>query len=234
MAVFGAPVTAVLVALGTIQAARGRWTALLLLGCVPPVAVIEYPLRIEPLAARRAKGGPGALSQRDLASVWVLHLGVAAGGLLAGFPEAACETAGLMFPGDPVRVRRSSFPGRSDAVRKVVDRWVDALRATSDDAVVFRARTVPVPRVPGQLRYYVALDPITLSGNAVRSGDGWELHVVGRVPVDYPPKASLPLFRTPAGPVRIHEGLFDALEQRGWLFPYTAEWRWTETIGSRP
>ena len=228
LAVFGAPVTAALFLVAALLYARGRWiTALLPLLPSPVTAVIEYPLRIEPLAARHAAGGPDALGRRDRASVWLLHLGMGLAGAPM-FPEAASETLRLVVPGPVVRVIRSSFPGGATPVRQAIGRWEEALRKAEDDAVLFRPRRLVIGRT--ELRHALALDPVTLSGSAVRDGARWRLEVLAAVPIDYPPKSALPLFSTPAGPVRIHEGLFDALEQRGWLFPYSAEYRWTEWI----
>lgn len=228
LAVFGAPVTAALWLVGAALYGRGRWivAGLPLLGS-PVTAVIEYPLRIEPLAARHATAGPDALSTRDRASVWLLHLGMGLAGAPL-FPEAASETLRLVAPGPEVRVIRSSFPSGATPIREGLARWEDALRDAEEDAVLFRPRRIVIGRT--ELRHALALDPVTLSGSGVRHGDRWQLDVLAAVPIDYPPKSALPLFATPAGPVRIHEGLFDALEQRGWLFPYTAEYRWTVWI----
>lgn len=228
LAVFGAPVTAALWLLSALVLSRGRW----ILGWLPLVpspgtAVIEYPRRIEPLAARYEEGGPDALTWRDCASVWVLHLGMGVLGMPL-YPEAGRETLGLLWSGEPVRAKRSSFPAAAVPVRALVDGWEEVLPKAEEDAVLFRPRRVVIPRT--QMRHALALDPVTLSGSAVRHGDRWQLDLVAAVPIDYPPKSTLPLFSTPAGPIRVHEGLFHALEARGWLFPYTAEYRWSTFV----
>jgi hypothetical protein len=75
-----------------------------------------------------------------------------------------------------------------------------------------------VPRVA------LALNPTTIGGTARWEGGGWQVVHELRVPVDYPARAVLPLFRVDGRPLVIHEGLYDALERLGWLHPYTAVW----------
>jgi hypothetical protein len=220
--VFGAPLTAALVLLGGLAARLGRpGLGLLLLGA-PAIlsALYEYPARVDELSARVSRHGPGSLSQRDCASIWVLHLGMAMGGTLCGFPEVAGETLGLLFPHGPVHVP-SSFPMGAAAIESTVRQWQQSPRV--------RSRTIALPYVAdhGELRRALALTPVTLRGRPTAQG----LQLEAEVDVNYPPRASLLLFRGPFGPIYVHEGLYHALEERGWLFPYRAIWTW-RVVGS--
>ncbi|MCA9489624.1 MAG: hypothetical protein KC621_06860 [Myxococcales bacterium] len=225
LAVFGAPVTA-LIALGAAASTRvpGRWrpALLLLLAFVvgAPAALIEYPIRIDAMRAKVDRGGDAALSVRDCASIWLLDLGVAVGGTLVGFPEAALETTLILIPdADGRRTFSSSFPARDPRVRAVVDRWQRGDR--------FGPTQVSFGYEGGHARWRaaLALDPITLTGERLPDG---RLRIEGTVPCDYHRGARVPLLELPGYHLVIDETLFDALEHRGWMFPYTATWTWIE------
>jgi len=220
LAVFGTWLTAAFVAIPALAVWRERpwWGLLGALAVVPAPA--EYQLRVRVLAEHRAH-----LSTREAAGVWLLNLGMAAGGTLAGFPEVALETALLVFPDeDGVRTFRSAFPRGSYRVAAVVDTWAAACRG---GRTRFGPAHLPLGYEGGhaEWRRSLALSPVTLRGTA--SSD-CTLTIEATVPVDYPDRAFLVLAPTPWGPLGIDEGLFDALEDTGWLFPYEARWVWTE------
>ncbi|MBX2798136.1 MAG: hypothetical protein KTR31_10715 [Myxococcales bacterium] len=194
-------------------------------------APIEYGSRIKTLRAKVDAGGAEALSVRDCAGLWLLNVGVAVGGTLAGFPELAQQTLLLSVRGPEERTWESDFPMGSIRVEEVVERYLHLARESRQDVVVLPPSTIRMgtagPRTHAQWRRGLALDPFTIEGVAVRRGIEWMLELEGTVPVDYPPSATLELFRIGGVPVVVDEGLFDALEQRGWLHPYEAHWRWT-------
>ncbi|MCB9683712.1 MAG: hypothetical protein H6735_01565 [Alphaproteobacteria bacterium] len=227
LGVFGAPVTA-LIALGAAASTRipGRWRTaavlVLALALGTPTALLEYPRRIDAMRAKVDAGGDGALSVRDCASIWLLDVGVAVGGLFVGFPEAALETTLILIPdADGQRTFASSFPARDPRVRAVVDRWKQGSGSR------FGPKRVAFGYEGGHARWRaaLALDPITLTGERLPDG---RLRIEGTVPCDYHPGARVPLLELPGYHLVIDETLFDALEHRGWMFPYTASWVWIE------
>lgn len=225
LAVFGAPVTAA-IALGAAASTRlpGRWrpafALVVAMGLGAPAALLEYPARIDALRATVDTGGYGALSVRDCASIWLLDVGVAVGGLLVGFPEAALETTLILVPDeDARRTFSSSFPGRDPRVRRVIDGWTGT-GPFGPTRVVFGYEGGH-----SAWRSALALDPVTLTGERLPDG---RLRVEAGVPCDYHRGARVPLVELPGYHLVIDETLFDALEHRGWMFPYTATWVWTE------
>lgn len=69
--------------------------------------------------------------------------------------------------------------------------------------------------------------PFELGGTAHREGAHWRLELVGRARAAYPHRSVLPLFSLDGERVELDEGLFLVLQERGWLHPYVAEWRWS-------
>lgn len=178
------------------------------------VPLFEYQDRVDGLAAKLDRGGPEALDARDLSGVWLLNLGMAAGGLLVGFPEVAMETTLLAVPGPEVRRFESDFAMASPRVRAAA---AGIARDGRSREVAFTYHDHTDARVG------LALNVLALEG-ACEEG---RLALVGRVDVDYPARGRLPLFVARGRAIAIDEALFHALEVRGWMFPYVAEWRWT-------
>jgi len=188
----------------------------------------EYADRIQSLS-RSVEAGPQRLSTRDLAATWTLHLAMAAGGWLAGFPEAAGETAGLVFRGSPERVHRSDMPMRSPTVRRAVARAFAAAAASGSQDVALPAQRIVFVYDPDResLRAALALNPLLLVGRVVKPGQGWRADLQATVQVAYPRRAVLRLGEVRGRSLVIDEGLFWALQQRGWLHPYLATCQWS-------
>jgi hypothetical protein len=234
LAVFGAPVTAGLLLLASIGAGRRRGGGLIALALAMPTALAEYPARIDALSARLQAGGPAALSTRDLTGIWLLNLGMAAGGAAAGFPEVALETALLVVPGGGEREFGGDVAMGAPQVQAAIADYAALAAASGEARVALPPRRLQLDGSGGHasIRAALALNPVTLSGDAVREPDGYRLELVARVPVDYPAGAELTLARVGGWHLRVDEGLYDALEQRGWLFPYTAAWAFTVPVGA--
>lgn len=131
--VFGVPLTACLVAGVAFAAFRRRGAiAVLLLFVAALSAPLEYVGRVQTL---RADPNAGRFGVRDAAGVWLLNLGMAGGGLMAGFPEVALETTLLVCPG----TQRTRLSGSCAASPMWVGRF-DLQRGTCG----YRARGVDV------------------------------------------------------------------------------------------
>lgn len=177
-----------------------------------PWTLWRYTARVDVLTERVARGGPDALGVLDCVAVWGLNLLMGVTGALLGFPEVAAETLLLAVPRGPSLSVRSDFP----LCDPKIARFVDASRNLRDGATA-RTRVVWTYDAHESARAALALNPADL----VVARDGDRLVVRTTVPVDYPSRFRLVLLD--AGPltVSVEEGLFDALEARGWLFPYS-------------
>lgn len=201
------------------------------------VPVREVDRSIESLARRaQSPAGTSSLSLRDKLGIYGLNvaMGLAA---LPLYPEAARETLLLAVPPDPTsgrRVFRSSFAMRSTRVREVVESFKAQLRSAKGTTAALEPVRVSWPSTAyrqlggSEARVALALNPSDVSAVARRSGRGWELEVRVEVRVEYPKRASVLLIESPR--LRVEEGLFWALQQAGWLHPYTAVWEFQETV----
>jgi hypothetical protein len=143
--------------------------------------------------------------------------------------EAAGETAGLVFRGAHERVRRSDMPMRSPAVRRAVARAIAAAAASGSEDVALPAQRIVFVYDSDResLRAALALNPLLLVGRVVKAGQGWRADLRATVQVAYPRRAVLRLRDVRGRSLVIDEGLFWALQQRGWLHPYVVTWQWS-------
>ena len=201
-----------------------------------PLAVRELQHRLDTLAGRLA-AQRGTLSTPERVQVAALNLAMGLGGLLLGYPEAACETLWLFVPGSPVREWRSDFAMGSPLVRqRVRDMLAEARRrGRPGESVKLSRRTVAwtaealardSPRVALALN-----SPLELEAVAHPRGSGWRLELQGRAAVRYPARSRVSLGRVFGQPLVLEEGLFAALQNAGWLHPYTAVWSWSVEEG---
>ncbi|TNE85775.1 MAG: hypothetical protein EP330_24370 [Deltaproteobacteria bacterium] len=195
-----------------------------------PWCVLGYIDRVEVLTARYLAGGPEALGMLDLVAVWGLNLVMAAVGLVVGLPEVAIETSLLAVPRGPALEWHSDrFPRCAPKVAAVV---ADHQRAARGGAHSFREQRVAwrYGEAGSSVRAALALNPVTVRSER----DGDVLHVRATVPVDYPAHAPLVLGRFAGRTLVVEEGLFHALEARGWLMPYTLTYTAEVPIDSGP
>jgi len=185
------------------------WTTLGAL--LVPWCVWGYTVRHEALAAAVLSRGPTALSVPDLFAVWGLNLLMAAAGAVLGFPEVAAETALLAVPrSEAITVHTSRFPACVPEVAEQVRRARHSGAGTGPHTLTWRY-TADV-----NARGALALNPVEVE--VVRRDDGLLLHAT--VPVDYPPSYRLVFADLGVAQLAVEEGLFHALEERGWLHPY--------------
>ena len=208
--------------LGLIALAVWGWT----------VPFHEYASQVATLHARVQRDGPDALRERDLLALYGLNGVVGAAGLAVGFPEVARETWALAVLTESDRSHTSDFAMRSPRIRGAVADMVSVdLAEPSGDEVGLSPRRLSWGGSYGgseSTRVALALDgPSTLSGTAYRYGERWRLDLVATLRVRYPAGWSQEVGRVGGVPVVVDEGLFWALQQRGWLHPYEASWRWS-------
>ncbi|RMF89525.1 MAG: hypothetical protein D6736_08215 [Nitrospinota bacterium] len=210
-----------------------RWIALLLviaatiLGWYVPFH--EYADRVEYLSRKKIEG-PNTFSTIELAGIWTLNIGMAAGGWLAGFREVAAETLLLAIPGPNERQWASDMPMRSPKVRRVLAEMLREARRSGQTDYKLRKYRIGWSYNPRHesIRTALALNPFTITGHAIKHGDRWLLKLRGTVRIEYSRKYKLMLFRSLRGrKIVIDEGLFWVLQERGWFFPYQAVWTWS-------
>lgn len=172
-----------------------------------PWCVLRYDQRAAELNRRVQAKGPTALQVHDGIAVYGLHLHMVAAGALLGFPEVALESFGLVLPLGDRTVSTERFPWCAPKIADVLSKPGNR-----------KTRVAWVYHQPDEsFRVALAMNPTHVTTRM----EGPLQIASASVPVDYPPRSTITF--VDLGPVRvqIHEGLFHALEETGWLFPYT-------------
>lgn len=196
------------------------------------VALREFQDSVDDLSRQIRTQGAESLAFEQRAGIYGLNVVMGIGGFAAGYPEAARETLMLAVSGPAVRHWGSDFALRSPRVCRAIQQMIAEAEATDGDSVQLTERTVSWPQYGfGQdsLRVALALNsPLVLQGTASRVGGRWRLDLVGSARVEYPEKGRISLLGNVHGrEIALEEGLFHALQDVGWLHPYTARWSWT-------
>jgi len=215
---------------------RWRWRfiamAITLACALAPVIVLQGSTRMNKMADRIEKDGPGHLDTVQLTGLYFLSRLFVIGGSLKGYPEAAQEHDGMHHKGPAQRAMKNpAFPSQSPRVQAIVKGLAKSLTPAQHKAgkpITLGPKLVVFDYAKDDLRWALALNPIELRVVATPRDSRWRLAVEGRVKVTYPKGAKAPLGVTIMNtPLVFRETLFWALEQRGWLRPYVAVWRWT-------
>ena len=179
--------------------------------------------------------GARGLGFVEWSGLYLLGLTMVAGGFAAGYDEVAQEQLLMYVQGPKVRVFDDDFAMSSEKVRLALVDFARRLEATgaSVDALAMTERRIALDGRLDAQRVSLALNPLDLAARATRQGRRWQIAVAGRVDVRYPRHARVTLFSLGGVPFQFEEGLFWALQERGLLHPYVAEWRWTLTSDDR-
>lgn len=197
---------------------RTKWR--LGIGLIPvgvllvPWCLHGYTVRSDLLADRVVREGPEALAVPDLFAVYGLNLIMGATGFVLGFPEVAVETLSLAIPhGREEVVVPSGLPLCAPKLARLVEaRRALPVGASRETRVAWTYR-----ETDASFRAALALNPSTVRIERVEGA----VEVQASVPVDYPERSRLVFGAVGPLEVAVQEGLLHALEERGWLFPYT-------------
>lgn len=152
-------------------------------------------------------------------TVYSGHAAMVAGGFVTGHPEVAQEAFYLHIDGPEKREWFSRFPAGSRRVQKAMKKTNAKLKGGAPHA---RA-TVAWPRYTyNNQRYGLALNSFDIVATLTDDGD---VMYRGAVECSYPEDAPVTI-----GPgsfqFTLNEGVYHALQDAGWLHPYTAVWWW--------
>lgn len=199
-----------------VAVSRGRpryWAALLPVGVLlVPWSLLRYTARMDALMAAVERDGAGALGVFDMIAVYGLNLLMGICGVGLGFPEVAAETLSLTVPHGRLEVTvPSRFPLCVPKIQRLIVASDRGRQATTARRIAWRYGERGT-----SVRAALALNPATV--RLERHDDG--VQVSATVPVDYPERARLVFGELGPFEVAVEEGLFHALETRGWLHPY--------------
>jgi hypothetical protein len=166
---------------------------------------------------------PGdSLNLAERVTVYTGHAVMVYGGYSVGLTEVAEEAMFLHFNGPERRRWASSFPATSPRVRAAMTGMKGELKSGAPRST----RTVQWPGyTPANARQALALNSFDIV--ATTTEDGMILYrgvVHCSYPEDGPARLDFGLFT-----VTLNEGVYHALQDAGWLYPYRAVWWWEES-----
>jgi hypothetical protein len=199
--------------------ARSAVQLLLLWAVGAPNTLLELGRSMNTLQLQIDRHGAGSLQDHQLFGIYALQLGLGAAGHTLGLHEVAWEAWGLARPGEAERRWPSDFALRDPKVRRAIAGWRTAPPGPLPPAEVAWTSYFG-PGVSPSVS--LALNcPLSLTGTKAEDGT---IEVAASCLVAYPQHARLPLTTVLGEAVGIEEGVFWALQERGWLHPYTAVW----------
>jgi hypothetical protein len=203
-----------------------------LFAATPPLfaqVIAESQHAVDELSAKIDKLGPTGLSAIETSGVYLFGLVMVAGGAAGGYREAAAEHLDLYFDGPKTRDFTGDFAMLSRRVREPLRAFAAKLghEGGAFEKMELQEQRIVFDSARDSQRVALALNALALSATAVRDGGRWRIDVRGRVQVKYPRRSRVTLVSVDTAAFRFEEALFWALQERGLLYPYVAEWRWT-------
>ncbi|MDP8239611.1 MAG: hypothetical protein P9X24_11025 [Candidatus Hatepunaea meridiana] len=189
----------------------------------------EVQREMDRIAFKLNKSGHSELSTIDKMGIYSINLAMAKFGYIFGVPEIAKETFYMCIDGPKVRKWNSDFAMESPKIISALNTWKGLINRHKAGSTYIKLPTKKInwDNYNTDKRVALALNPFTFECEATKEGDHWRMDCKGSVPCKYPSNSRTKLLDIKEKPFLIEEGIFWALQEEGWLFPYTAEWSWT-------
>lgn len=189
----------------------------------------EAQKRFDGLDVKVIKSGPKSLTLKDKLTVYNANLIISIYGRFLGFPEYAKQSFGLTSKTKAPRSRKSDFALKSPKIVGVVNNWIFLLKKHRRDVafVMLPARTVSWQTTQGDRRVALALNPVKMEAKGCPVGNRWRLDCKATTRMKYRRGARRVLLLAGNKKFTLPESPFWALQEEGWLKPYTAIWEWS-------
>jgi hypothetical protein len=144
------------------------------------------------------------------------------------YPEAAKEEFLLQFPGPPQRSWTSDFAMKAESIRRPLEDFETKLKTLppKTKAIAMAPKLVEFSYARDPVRVYLALNPCMLRAQAVREGAQWRIKAQTETDVRLARHARIRLINLWGQKFYFEEGLFWALQEKKWFFPYAITWTW--------
>ena len=175
------------------------------------------------------KRGISGYSFFDKLSIYNTNLVISFYGRLFGAPEYGKQSLRLCMKTRNDREWSSDFAMKSSKVTGVIKNWCVLLKRRRKNVthMILPTRKISWRNYVDDRRAALALNPVFLEAKACPVGDRWRLDCEAKLRVKYRKNAKRVLLTTSRETLILAEGPFWALQQEGWLFPYTAIWTWS-------
>jgi hypothetical protein len=173
------------------------------------------------------KNGPQSLNTLEKATIYSFAACMAAGGLAHGYPEVAKEQIYMLWEGKNKRSFESDFAMQAPEIQRAAIKFAKKVRNKKNKSLSMSPRHIKLKYGKTPYRVILALNPPTMSAKAVynKNKKDWKITYKVTVPVKYS-KSYRNKIPTALGNIVIHQKIFWALQESGWLHTYDAEWTW--------
>lgn len=191
--------------------------------------VQEVQSRFNRLAHEVRTDGPGSLSFIDKLTVYHTNIIIVVSGRLLGFPEYGRQSWRLCTGGGAQHGWHSDFALKSPKVVGVFRNWTVLLERQRRDVsyVSLPARSISWQSTQGDRRVALALNPVKLEAKACPVGQRWRFDCRATTRVKYDKIGARVIISVADRQLMLPEAPFWALQQAGWLKPFTAVWEWS-------
>jgi len=191
--------------------------------------IVEAQKRFNDLDSKVANRGLASLTLADKMTIYNTNIIISFYGRILGFPEYGKQSLRLCVKSSGARTWESEFALKSPKVVSVINNWSVLLKRHRRDVshVMLPARTISWQNTQNDRRVALALNPVTIEAKACPVGNRWRLDCKATTRIKYRSGAERILLMSGDKKLTLPEGPFWALQQAGWLKPYTAVWEWS-------
>ncbi len=203
--------------------------ALVIILMFSDLPIREINKRMNEWDSTLTKRGISGYSFSDKLSIYNTNLVISFYGRLFGVPEYGKQSLRLCMKTRNDREWSSDFAMKSPKVIGVIKNWKALLRRQKKNVsrIMLPSRKISWRNYVNDRRVALALNPVILEAKACPEGRRWRLDCKAKLRVKYRKNAKRALLTTGRETLILAEGPFWALQQEGWLFPYTVFWNWS-------
>lgn len=203
--------------------------AIILIIMFTDLPVREVQSRFNRLAHEVRTDGPASLSFIDKLTVYHTNIIMSLSGRLLGFPEYSRQSWRLCTGGGAQHSWHSDFALKSPKVAGVFRNWTVLLERQRRDVsyVSLPARFISWQNTQEDRRVALALNPVRLEAKACPVGQRWRFDCRATTRMKYGKSGARVIISVADRQLMLPEAPFWALQQAGWLKPFTAVWEWS-------
>ena len=195
-----------------------------------PVSLVHMNQQTSKMYKKIELSGPESLTYLEKSSIYMLGLWSI---VLAApiYPEVSLEFLYMYWPkSQKQQTFESNFAMKSKKVRKLIfDLIQQAKTQPAKNTVIIKNKVIWWKNylvAHDEKRVALALNRLTVNAVAKNTGELIVVDAEGMVDISYPKKARVSLLKVKGYSLDVEEGLFWALQEVQWLYPYTARWIW--------
>jgi len=202
--------------------------AVLMMFLFSDLPIREIHHRFNTLDDKVTASGPKALNFWDKMTVYNTNMIIGTYGHILGVPEYGKQSLRLILKTRKPRKWESDFALKSPKVVGVINNWIVLLKRQRRDKSFIKLppRRISWQSARNDRRVALALNPAKMEAKATPIGDRWQLDIKATTRMKFRQNAKRIILTAGNTNLVLPEKPFWALQQLGWLKPYTVIWEW--------